>query len=440
MSDSSYHVVTGADDTLIDGFIIRDGYAVPDEKETDSSDIPAGVQGKKVDMENPDTVISAKFYSGGGLINFYAGTFVRNCSFQGNYAVRGGAVCNLATRYEDHNEVSNTIGSRTPVFESCIFEDNHAITNGGAVYNAFFTRTTFITCAFTDNTSGSRGGAVYADKGSPVHFMNILFSHNEAERGAALSADGSSNIRLIYATFACNMAYDTGAAIYLGSCLNKQTDGSPFIGNEAHLYKSLVISNVSITSPSSISSQHDSIVTFDEQSVVETVDGTMNADQFLAEKNFASKSAEAGFHPARKVDVDSWTDIFDGDENRMYLSYEYDTFSASSRPGTIYVNDDATAGGDCTSWATAFCDLNLALEQAAAGSRIWVAKGVYTPTDGPERFAAFVMKKGVDIYGGFNGNEKDTSVIEDNVSTSGMPDIDNATSNFVYEPNLYSGR
>nr|WP_320014312.1 right-handed parallel beta-helix repeat-containing protein [uncultured Desulfobacter sp.] len=405
LSDNSYHVVTGADDTLIDGFIIRDGYAVPDEKETVSSDILAGVQEKKTHMKNPDTVTSANVYSGGGLLNLYAGAYVRNCSFQGNYAVKGGAVCNLATQYRDHNDMTNEIGSKTPVFESCIFEDNHAITHGGAVYNAFFTRTTFITCAFTDNTSGSRGGAVYADKGSPVHFMNILFSHNEAERGAALAADGSSNIRLIYATFACNMAYDTGAAIYLGSCLNKQTDGSPFIGNEAHLYKSLIISNVSITSPSSISSQHDSTVTFDEQSIVETVDGTMNASQFLVEKSFASKSAEAGFHPARKIDVDCWTDIFDGDENRMYLSYDYDTSSASGNPGTIYVNDDASAGGDGTSWATAFCDLNLALEQAAAGSRIWVAKGVYTPTDGPERFATFVMKKGVDIYGGFNGNE-----------------------------------
>ncbi|WP_319575473.1 hypothetical protein [uncultured Desulfobacter sp.] len=132
LSDNSYHVVTGADDTLIDGFIIRDGYAVPDEKETDSSDIPAGVQGKKADMENPDTATITQSYSGGGLLNLYAGTFVRNCSFQGNYAVRGGAVCNLATRYEDHNEVSNTIGSRTPVFESCIFEDNHAIIDGEA--------------------------------------------------------------------------------------------------------------------------------------------------------------------------------------------------------------------------------------------------------------------------------------------------------------------
>ncbi|NDY73545.1 hypothetical protein DO021_09360 [Desulfobacter hydrogenophilus] len=394
LSDNSYHVVIGADDAILDGFFIKDGYALPDD-----------VLKKKAGIEDPDTATSAISYCGGGLINLYAGTRVRNCSFQGNYAVRGGAVCNLATRDGDDKDMSKAMDNKAPVFENCIFEDNHAVTQGGAVYNAFFTRTRFVTCVFTDNASGSKGGAVYADEGSSVHLMNVLFSHNEAERGAALSADGSSTLRLIYATFACNMAYDTGAAIYLGSCLNEQTDGSPFIGNEAHLYKSLVISNVSISAASSISSQHDSTVTFDEQSVVETVDGTMNTAQFLVEKSFASKSAEAGFHPGRKVDVDCWTDIFDGDENRMYLNYAYDTSSTTGNPGIIYVNDDATAGGDGTSWATAFCDLNLALEQAAAGSRIWVAKGVYTPTDGPERFAAFVMKKGVDLYGGFNGNE-----------------------------------
>lgn len=405
LSDNSYHVVTGADDALIDGFFIRDGYALPDEDKTVHSDILAEVPKKKTSTENPDPVTSAKLYSGGGLLNFYAGTHVSNCSFQGNYAVSGGAVCNLGTRYRDHNNMSKVIGSKPSVFKNCIFEDNHAITQGGGVYNVFCTRTTFLTCVFTNNTAESKGGAVYADKGSPVHLMNVLFTHNEAERGAALSADGSSSIRLIYATFTCNMAYDTGAALYLGSCLNKQTDGSPFIGNEAHLYKSLVISNVSISSPSSISSQHDSTVTFDEQSVVETVDGMVSVAQFLVKKSFASKSESAGFHPARKIDVECWTDIFDGDENRIYLSHDYDTSGAIGSPGILYVNNDATTGGDGTSWATAFCDLNLALEQATAGSRIWVAKGVYTPTDGPERFAAFVMKKGVDLYGGFTGNE-----------------------------------
>lgn len=60
---------------------------------------------------------------------------------------------------------------------------------------------------------------------------------------------------------------------------------------------------------------------------------------------------------------------------------------------------------DGTSWATAFYDLHLALEHAAAGSRIWVAKKIYPPTNGPEQFAAFVMKKGGNLYCGFNGTE-----------------------------------
>jgi autotransporter family porin len=37
MTDNVYHVVTGADDAILDGFVIRDGYAILAEGETDTS-------------------------------------------------------------------------------------------------------------------------------------------------------------------------------------------------------------------------------------------------------------------------------------------------------------------------------------------------------------------------------------------------------------------
>lgn len=300
--------------------------------------------------------------------------------------------------------MESTISGPSPVFENCIFEDNHAKALGGAVNNAFLTRTTFAGCIFSDNSCKDKGGAVYADMVSPVYMMNVLFSNNEAERGAALAAEGASPHRLVFATFTCNMAYDIGAALYQGAYMDKQTDGTPFIGNEVHLYRSLVMSNVSISSPTSISSWHDSTVIFDAESVAETVDGTIVLGRYLLKKGFVSKSTEAGFNPAREINIAYWINRFDGDENRTYYRYDYDTSSRAGEPGVIYV-DDAAPDGDGSSWARAFCDLNFALEQAAAGSQIWVTKGVYTPTDSPDRSVAFVMKEGVDIYGGFSGTE-----------------------------------
>ncbi|MCG8549327.1 MAG: hypothetical protein MI799_02870, partial [Desulfobacterales bacterium] len=387
LSDNAYHVVTGADNAVIDGFIIRDGYALPGEGENDDSGCLVKVPEKMAGTEDLDSVTNMKFSSGGGLLNLHAGTYARNCRFLSNYAVNGGAAYNMVTRYWDPDHVESTPSAPPPVFENCIFEDNHAISLGGAVCNAFFTRSVFAGCIFSDNSCKGKGGAVYGDMGSPVYMMNVLFNNNEAERGAALAAEGASSHRLIFATFTCNMAYDIGAALYQGAYMNEQADGTPFIGNEIHLYRSLVLSNVSISSPTSISSWHDSTVTFDAESVVEDVDGTIAPGPYLGKDGFASKSVEAGFNPARKINIGYWINRFDGDENRTYYKYDYDTSSRAGEPGIIYVNYDAPPGGDGSSWAMAFCDLNLALEKAAAGSQVWVAKGVYTPIDGPDRSA-----------------------------------------------------
>jgi predicted outer membrane repeat protein len=72
---------------------------------------------------------------------------------------------------------------------------------------------------------------------------------------------------------------------------------------------------------------------------------------------------------------------------------------------TVYVNVSAGVNGDGTSWDTAFTDLQSALEIALSGDEIWVAAGIYKPTDDTDRPATFNLKTGVKIYGGFAGDE-----------------------------------
>jgi len=73
---------------------------------------------------------------------------------------------------------------------------------------------------------------------------------------------------------------------------------------------------------------------------------------------------------------------------------------------TIYV--DATRNGNGSSWANAYKYLQDALSIAAGGDEIWVAEGIYIPDrslanpgGSRDRAAAFYLKSGVGIYGGF---------------------------------------
>ncbi len=76
------------------------------------------------------------------------------------------------------------------------------------------------------------------------------------------------------------------------------------------------------------------------------------------------------------------------------------SISANSQ---IYVNAGASAGGDGTSWANAYDNLETALASASSGNEIWVASGTYMISG--DRNQSFVVPSGVAMYGGFNGTE-----------------------------------
>ncbi|MDZ4754563.1 MAG: hypothetical protein SGJ11_08705 [Phycisphaerae bacterium] len=56
-------------------------------------------------------------------------------------------------------------------------------------------------------------------------------------------------------------------------------------------------------------------------------------------------------------------------------------------------------------WAFAYKDLQNALVDAAPGDEIWVAGGTYKPTSTTSRTVSFTLESGVQLLGGFVGNE-----------------------------------
>ncbi len=70
---------------------------------------------------------------------------------------------------------------------------------------------------------------------------------------------------------------------------------------------------------------------------------------------------------------------------------------------TYYVKSGSTGRG--SSWSEASGSIQTMLDKAVSGDVIWVASGTYKTA----RFEGFLLKRGVNIYGGFNGTETSSS-------------------------------
>ncbi|MBN2562350.1 MAG: hypothetical protein JXQ75_15605 [Phycisphaerae bacterium] len=86
------------------------------------------------------------------------------------------------------------------------------------------------------------------------------------------------------------------------------------------------------------------------------------------------------------------------------------TLASVCQAGTIYVDDDASLGGDGATWATAYKYLQDALNVATSGDEIHVAGGTHKPdldeaglVTPADREATFQLLSGVGVYGGYRG-------------------------------------
>ncbi len=166
IADNSYHVVTigpVGPETLLEGFTVRDGNA---------------------NLEHQVHPLAA---FGGALLIHSAGQtsapVIRQVMFRQNTARNGAAVY-----------IHGRKGRCHPVFESCLFEQNEAGLDGGAIYN-----------------DGSKGG-----RSHPV-FNGCLFDRNSATYGGAIcsaSTEGDCSLTMTACDFRDNAAFLRGGAIF----------------------------------------------------------------------------------------------------------------------------------------------------------------------------------------------------------------------------------
>jgi predicted outer membrane repeat protein len=100
-------------------------------------------------------------------------------------------------------------------------------------------------------------------------------------------------------------------------------------------------------------------------------------------------------------------------------------------PGVIFVDGEATGADNGLSWANAYTDLKEALAEAQAGDQIWIAGGVYRPLASGVRSSAFHLVDGVELHGGFAGDEiwlqerdpaSPATILSGDINTENNPD------------------
>jgi len=225
-ADNSYHVVTGADLAVLDGFTITGG-------NTDGS-------GGGMYNENcSPTVTNCTFSgnradgSGGGMYNWYSSAIVTNCTFSANTAGYGGGMYNR---------------EGSPTLANCTFSGNTTdVGTGGGMYN-YGGSPTVANCSFSGNTAsgsgggggtyGSGGGGMYNFYSSPT-IIGSTFSGNTATNASFGGGVGGGMYNWYSSPSVTNCAFSGNTAGSTGGGMCNEDGGWPtvtdcaFSGNTA---------------------------------------------------------------------------------------------------------------------------------------------------------------------------------------------------------------
>ena len=461
--DNSYHVVTSADNTIIDGFMIINGYAMPEggfefrlaggsrlshgvagapKAESSGGGPPKGPPGSGPagNMQGQGGPAQrgqgggGQNASGGGMIISHSNVTINNCVFKDNFGGKGGGLYIVGSRRGPGggSQGETDVSENQPVITNCAFINNKVTFRGGGVQIDRSVHPVFIGCTFINNSCDEKGGGIYNDYGCSPTIINCIFSGNSAQKAGAIGNDGDSSPVITNCTFTNNYAEVLGAAVYQGT----GPSNNPVITN------SILWGNKCANGPSEIYNWHHSnpMVTYSCIEGGYEGPGNINADPMFVDPENGDfrldlgspciDSANGAVAPEQDINGNSRYDdigIPDGiiasaskgessPRNRSVQKLPpadmgaFERQSSSKRPkqDVVYVSSmNKTGPWDGKTWATAFKKVQPAIDLAySADSEVWVAQGAYMPTETGDRAVSIVLREGVSIYGGFKGNEK----------------------------------
>ena len=181
---------------------------------------------KAPSMENCSFVNCTSQELGAALGISHDNTIIKHCSFIGSNGEKGsaimiGGISNPSISFEG----DNTKGNNVTIID-CYFENNTAITHGGAVY-IVGNDSKIYNCQFISNTAqDGDGAAIYVD-GLSTTINNTIFYNHTADKGTVYI--NGNNTVISKSTFENNTATN-GAGVYIKGS-NFEISNSNFTGN-----------------------------------------------------------------------------------------------------------------------------------------------------------------------------------------------------------------
>jgi len=472
--DNSCHVLIGDhtdSSSVLDGFTVTGGYANMSQPATH------GRNGGAILLLSASPVISNCIfsgnhasYSGGALAASASPLRIRCCVFFGNDSWRNGGVVHLSDSSAEFlgctlSGNSAVSGGAINAFESpssftnCVISGNFANYTDPVIHTDNASRFSFVNCTITGNAAKSNATTIVE-----ISFSNCIVWNNSAGDNSTIFSGSLSYSHCLVENSGGSSDWNSALGEDLGGNIDAaplfltpaDPDEAPSAEGEFFLHSSSPAidagDNAANTTPSDIDGRPRVInATIDlgarELDPAQFVFSkhmpssvTLLADPDLVYEDLPDFSAFCNLAVTKVslvsnsnpdvlgVDTASGqsADILPtGVRGECDLEFEISSASATATHSlhvravqpVVFVDSGASAGGDGTSWSSAFRFLQDALAASvgttmAPPQAVWVARGTYRPDQGADRteddrLANFELASDVALYGGFAGNETD---------------------------------
>jgi hypothetical protein len=385
----------------------------------------------------------------GGAAYLQANTILRNCNIVNNTAYSDGGGVYIVADY-----------NRPTLLDHCNISHNTATENNGGGVNASYGILRYCNVSY-NRSSRYYGGGVYiysANNNFGYTISNCLIANNTSAYSGGGIYNTSSNTVIANSTIVNNSSTYTsyqGAGVYGNYSITlknsvlwgNKTNGG--VSNLAGSYSCQYCATEEVvtgTGNISLMSGNNESAYFSPHFVnpsleVGYTDNTDNVDWHLSDASVCvNRGSNSLVAAADSLDLDGNVRIQVQTVDMGCYESPYNGITLPEYGDVVYVKQGGSGTMDGTSWTNAMASVSEALSIAAMNNAdVWVAEGTYYGDSISSN--AFSMVEGVNVYGGFAGNEAENYNLSQRDFDAHATILDGQNNQRVlYQPNAFSNQ